>query len=266
MIKKKIIFHIGFRKTGTSSIQNYLAINKELLLPNISVHPRSQVTSSWRSSIFRLMRSKSVASYDEVEQEIIKASARLENNFHTKVMIISDENLIAGLAFKSTGETILDWTENIVPLIEKHFKQFSLEFVVYTRDMPKWLLSCYNQAVKNNLETRSYEDWMKCCPDGFAWQPQLGKINAQTTSPFHIIDMADEVNSDLPFGHSLLRLAGLEDEEIAALEVPARVNESVHSNALALMRLINRICISDKYKKRIKRAIEDNQELFEMSR
>ncbi len=138
----KIYMHIGTGKTGSSAIQAFLSLNYKLLKkngilfpspPNIEKQQPFQTTSGNGTEILKLMQLNLI---DELEEKI-KQYSKMKLD-----VLISSENII-----------------NLIPIcfddIIRLAKKYNIIFIVYVRRPDEFLLSEYNQKVKNHGESEN---------------------------------------------------------------------------------------------------------------
>lgn len=238
MAPRHIVFHLGFRKTGTTTIQAMLADLPDDLVHGRFIAPRSRLTSPWRKAIFAHTRGNRRKGLGPIEAAAIDLRDALAARLEPQV-IISDENLVGSSVTVRDGSTIFDWTADILPIIARVFDGWRIDIVLYTRDLEKWLASCYNQEVKRRGQTRRYADWRARIPASVNWEDGLAKVRGATDLPLHVFSMEEEVRGPTILGAGLLRVAGVSDADIARIPEPARRNESLSPRRLELTRRLN---------------------------
>jgi hypothetical protein len=237
----RILVHPGFRKAGSSSIQQLLRKNQELLAPFVRVYARDGLTEIWRRVAMRYSRGLGDDASHGLES--IRACCReLRAGLQTAgvPVIISDENLIGNRVFNRKRETIIDWAVRILPILEEGFPEVPVEFFFYTRNEPDWLRSAYNQEVRQQFQTRTFRQWRARVPKDFGWARAQERITAALKSRVTFVRLEDETRNDLP-GAAILRAAGVPEDVIRRLENPGAQNVSLSPDLLRFLRLVNRM-------------------------
>ena len=169
-MKRKIILHIGAGKTGTSSIQKYLAskkgelLNNKILIPSDNLSIEGKVTGQhvW---YFNSLRDYTVEKAKwKLESDILNLIQNIESEFET--IILSAENL----------SDRFHWKDLFVDLN----KQFEIELIFYIRRQDEYLNSAWQQwYVKHDNDFWAWmtrvvghlgnwklivEEWMKVIP------------------------------------------------------------------------------------------------------
>ena len=149
----KLILHIGAHKTGTTALQNFLALNYRKLLEYGVLYPkfgademvphhiilRPLVTPKPDDYIWSITGAEHIKSEDDIK---VALSRELEETgAHT--VIVSTESLFA-------NQQIFDnaVATNKAGYARQLFSEYNVEVVVYLRNQADWLESCYVEAVK----------------------------------------------------------------------------------------------------------------------
>lgn len=235
---KQIIWHIGFRKTGTTSVQYLLAHLPADKVPGLFISSRDRLTRPWRELIIRATRTKTRPDLNKVRAEIAKVAASLRD-VPQDTILISDENLFAFALFDRSGGHFFDRAADILPLIEQAFSDFDNIFVAYTRPWESWLKSSYSQEVKRGRTSRSFEAWRKQVPASCNWTDGLGTIRAAIRSPLVLLTHDEDTVAGFPLGTRLLELAGVPRPVVAEIGPVPRLNESLSADMLRLFRFFN---------------------------
>jgi len=141
-MKKKLILHIGLDKTGTSTIQNVLHVNRDYLLNNYKIlYP---LTGQWHDhSHHRIPFSMIKNNLHSNEDDLSTLLDSLLNEIATSTcerVVISSEIFRSCINLESFDL----FYSSLVELFE------SVDIVIYLRNQVNWLLSLYNQFVKDN--------------------------------------------------------------------------------------------------------------------
>lgn len=235
---KKIIWHLGFRKTGTTSVQYLLGHLPLAEYPNLLVSSRDHVTKNWRAMIVGATRAKKRPNLAKLRTEMSNV-ATLMRGVAAQTILISDENLFAFSLYAQDGSHFFDWAADILPLIETEFADFENVFVAYTRPLDSWLKSSYSQDVKRGRTWRSYDNWRKQVPKGCNWTDGLAAIRAVIRAPLVLLTQETALEGGRPLGAQLLELAGVSPAAIAAIGPAPHLNQSLSPARMRLLRLLN---------------------------
>lgn len=247
---KHFVVHVGLRKTATTSIQFVLSAGASILADKAHALPRDTHFETWRTHVYRYMLatpeqagSHKKAMLDGIEAEAKAVLPWLEA-LPEDTVIISDENLFGARVY-AHGETIFDWAEEVLPIVERAWSGHKITFVLYVRDQEKWLRSCHNQEVKNNRAPLTYTEWRQRIPEYFDLQRNARHLAENLNSDMQIVALEDELAEGARVGKALLEIAGISKEDIARLPHPKVLNQSLPPAALDFMIAVNKLPISD---------------------
>lgn len=157
----KIVLHIGFHKTGTSTVQNLLRTNRALLKPHLAMRLKPQMTdllhatrgySTWRDKI---SLAKVARRFDLLLQDLPGMPRR--------TLVLSAEELSGHMpgrgaladysAAPELARIYVEWAQRYFP---------DCEVVIYasTRDPENWLRSAYGEHVKSSSMTLDFTDFV----------------------------------------------------------------------------------------------------------
>ena len=134
IIKKKLILHCGTYKTGSSSLQNFLFANREILQKNSILYPLTGVRNDSilgrRHFIYRFIQNTQLL--EELLTEVNESGA--------KYIIISHEAL--------SRPKHKDFVEMLVALF--HANNFQLEGYLFVRNYYEYVIKYYREFVRRN--------------------------------------------------------------------------------------------------------------------
>lgn len=152
--KKKIIIHIGFGKTGTTSIQDMLKKGINLLMNNSILYPR---TGFFVNGHHHLANMNSISKVDvEIYQKLVDEI----NNSSCNTTIISSEQFIFV-------------KPEYVSFIAKQLNQFNIEIIFYIRRQDKLIESSYLQFLKIGNKTNSFKKFFQIHKDSFNFMQRI---------------------------------------------------------------------------------------------
>lgn len=262
MAEGRIIWHVGPQKTGTTSFQQLLRLNKDVLRPYLT----SVVHSHGTKRATRAAISVQHQPTDDTRSALADQVAALIDAWQSSptpspVLIVSDEQFL-GMRLFDDGPDIFSASHMMLPLLAECSAMFSPSFVLYQRDMQKWLTSAYQQSVKQAVETRTISEWMEAVPFSSDWEQIKPAIITSTNAPVRFYNFDEEAKSNDPLGASILRDADVPNDVIADLERPGRLNESLPSGAIAFMREMNAVPMNPRIRGAIRKNVVQNAECF----
>ncbi|HEU0220773.1 MAG TPA: hypothetical protein VFR34_00990 [Paracoccaceae bacterium] len=229
---KLAILHAGQPKTGSSSLQNYLAANDTALRAQGILYPRTDRENgvTQHGAIMRALAGKSRL---RMASDLpVKLAEEIERTPH-EVLLLSAEFLASPLFFRPHPPV---W----------HFflrRGYAIETVSYVRDQPDFLNSAYVQLVKTGREGRGFDAFLaarlaetdkgpKHNTDLIAYlAPRARRWGRHSFLPYSGEVRARGVEAD--FMAALRRVLdqhglapGLTEAVWSGFTIPARVNES----------------------------------------
>ncbi len=135
-MNKTLYIHVGLHKTGTTAIQNFLAINREILKTNGVLYPGKSenhydISEELRSDCKAFLNKKTET--NKIFNEIFQEQDNYDN------FIISSEGFLE----------FIDFT---IPALNETIKYFNLnmsvKIIIYLRSQLSWIESIYQQRIK----------------------------------------------------------------------------------------------------------------------
>lgn len=150
---KELILHIGAHKTGSTSLQDYLAMNRSLLLDSGVLYPEFARPDTYHHVLMRPLVEKKDndfiwdigqdCSYETTEDFSTYFKSVLSDDEIKKVVISSEFFLVNKPIFSNVVTS-----ENLAKYAKEIFEGFFIRPVVYLRNPIDWIESCYVEAVK----------------------------------------------------------------------------------------------------------------------
>ena len=242
--KKNLILHIGTIKTGTTSIQHFLNINRRLLSSNGFYYPNSIGSHNHQKLAFACMDDHKTNQYLEIHKltERHKRDSWKEEilqNFDTELgslgknigsVIISSEHFI----FHLTNE---DELKELYNLLKKRFSQ--IKVIVYLRRQDMLMISHYSTICKAGKVKTEILSHRKKVPSTFnynnllrKWSSVFGKLNIQV----EIYDPETFVDNNVIY--NFIQQCGLPDD--LKYKFPVRANESLSATTQDVIQLFNK--------------------------
>lgn len=135
---QKLYLHIGYSKTGTTTLQNFFFKIHE----DINYLGRPYINRNLEKTIFKL-KSLNKRQFHLKKDEISKElnSLNLKNN---KTNLISEENLTGIFGFYS--HNLYELTERYLSILRK---KYDLKIIIILRNQPDWIISRYSNFQDN---------------------------------------------------------------------------------------------------------------------
>lgn len=233
-----VIFHLGFQKTGTTTIQRFLQTNEYVLSEECIVIPKERPTRAIREPFLKL--------FEKGDQSAIPRISDVANLYVDKVMtsncqcgIISDENIIGRNLYNPHGH-IFDFACRAIQLIETSTrrKSIDLRFVFYTREFSSWLKSAYQQSVRTRRYQVTFDDWRRALPFDCNWHTNLCAIQQCTNAKVVFTPMEEDLRAAF-LGARLLQEASVSSELLKRCKFPHQANEALPYGAIEFLRKLN---------------------------
>lgn len=235
----KLILHIGTEKTGTTSIQKYLSVNRELFLQNGYYVPLNMGHDNHRKIPSYCMRKQRFDNFhkdngiftiedkllfkDEINNDVRNEFSNLPNHIHT--VIISSEHLHSRLKYQ-------DEVNSVKELLSPYFDEFQI--IVYLRKQIDMATSLYSTAIKGGSTETNVNQFINnmCRVNNHycnfytflsMWENTFGNESMMVC----LFDRKSFYDKDLlkDFTHRIS--ANLLDTIQNNLELPEKVNESL---------------------------------------
>lgn len=256
----RFVWHFGFQKTGTTFLQAILWRNRNLLAQDAAIFNCRDGDWAFRNAANAFCETPGA----DTERAVIDAAKRLRDTaVSTGRMsaLVTDENVLGYRLYDDAGD-VFSRSERLIPLIERAMDGCQPEFVFYTRDMPCWLASAYNQEVKQMRAAETFDAWLKKIPFEQDWDLQLQRLRKVSSGAVVFRDMTQDQQERRLLGAYILDRAGIDPDSHAALKMPRGRNQSLSPAALEFMRQINATRIPDRQLVHVRRTVLANPQLF----
>lgn len=243
----KVIFHPGFHKTGTSTLQAALRANKSRLVPEVDV-----ILSEDMPGLTTAAKSYSVSRKPVDLALVIYEAAQVAGriNPQTNTTIITSESLCGYIPGRN-GVQDYSAAPQLLTTISAAFQEVhpnaDQTFLFSTRAARPWLQSCYAQHLRASRMRLSASAYVK----NYASSAQLGGILAtvKSTLPSCKVESAQIEDNDktrLGMLDSLLDLTNLPATKRASLSAPDWINKAPTPAQMDAFLEINQSDLSDK--------------------
>lgn len=177
---KRVIFHLGYHKTGSTSIQFWLRDNLPALSQHIALY------SVIGDSANALKVPANLLSMGVIGPKVFSARARewadMCRDLPQETVIITDESLPGlplGVRQQGYHETrIYPAAAQVAGLLAEAFREFDPIFVVFEREKQAWLRSIHNEMVKQDRVEEDFDEYLDLYKPDVRWD-QLREAMAQ---------------------------------------------------------------------------------------
>lgn len=260
---RRLIVHLGVQKTGSTGLQRHLHLNGDELADRLILltpEKGSPMRPLGRAAVaYSLKPAEDTAR--ALEDALREVLATLPDD--DLPVLLSHENL-AGAMPGNGGETALyPALPQIARIVRDTAADFTVDFVIYTRDMANWKPSVWAQAVRTDGYTRTLPDFLdetKALP---AWDDLIARIES-VIGPANITSfrLEDEPKDGHP-GRLLLRHAGLPDADIDALSpLDETANPRFNSGSTEFLRRLNQAALNPHARGKVVDLVARAQHLF----
>jgi len=226
---RTVFIHIGIHKTGSTSIQNSLEDNADLL--------RTYGYNYYHDGLFSLVgtriEQKLARDPDIIEREKIKCYELIENT-ESNNLIISSEHL-SGFFIDGYSEA-----SHLAQVLHFIFGNYRVKIVVYLRRQDQFIESCYLHTIKNHYCGWTFADFCDVVDiHGFNWYKHLTQYakyfgkDSIIVRPYETIQLQNG-NAVQDF----YQVLGIPSDAIQAI-TPRWANLSYSRSALELARICN---------------------------
>lgn len=234
----KVFLHVGYHKTGSSSIQSFLNINRQALIDKNVLYPQSFIHIYAHYGLSKLLMGHPSTEQVAGSEDIVKELIAEINNSNCDKVVFSSEYLI--LANKGQIEEVKGFFQNVL-------KASEVKVVIYLRRHDEWFESQFNQAAKTDdsppwdIDIRDYilhilgNPAIRYLPVIEKWGNIFGNENIIVrpfeTEQFHGNDLITD----------FLHLLGVENYGFKLKSNDVVENKSVSSGALYLLAQLRRM-------------------------
>ena len=256
---RRILFHLGLPKTGTTSIQATLAANAARLADRMTIAAYDARTIPLRKPGQAYAQQGDDAALPDFRAALAGLRATIEAA-PALVAIVSDENIHSRRVYTPRGHCF-QWMGRALPVIAEAFDGHDLRFVFYTRAADPWLRSAWAQEVKRGRCRDDFAAWRRALPFAPDWRAQFDALAAVAGAPVTTLEMEPEA-AEGRLGAGLLRRAGLSEAELDALDWSPPRNAALPGGALEFMRRVNASDLPYRMVLRVSDLVEASRDMF----
>ena len=260
---RRIVFHLGLPKTGSTTIQETLRINSDRLAEaGIVVSARDGLTRSLRKAALARARQDTWLArlWYRVALRLFAWRVRTRR-FQT--FLVSDENILgteSATLFSQDGQA--DFGAVALRMERALGAGFTCHYVIYLRARESWRASAYNQTLKKTKHDKTFSEW--CADNTELSGPDriVARLQAALGDRLTVVAMESELSAEAPLGSAVLTAAGLDESGIAALARPLASNVSLPDAALEFIHVLGKNGVHGRTHRKIARIVNENRHLF----
>jgi hypothetical protein len=161
-VKKKLILHIGCEKTGSTSIQNTLALNRDHLFNTYGIYyPKSLGEKNHtKLAIYCCNSDKNLSRFLKSGQSIEEFRAELLDAFNVEIEAIPAQTVIISCEWLHPRMREVDEFERLKSLFSDLFDEVTI--LVYLRRQDKLVTSLYSTSLRaGNHHRFSFKKYLK---------------------------------------------------------------------------------------------------------
>lgn len=254
---RRVIFHAGFHKTGTTSLQQTLRANRAALRPDVRLVLRPGMTALCESAR-AFSRSREDYDLGLVKYEAAMLVERLEDESATTIVISSED--LSGHMPGRHGLHGYGAAPHLMRALSVAFKAAApddeLTFFFTTRAADPWLRSCYAQHLRSARMVWDEADYVKRLKTSAEHDKIVDLVRREV--PEHTVETAkleDYAKRPLGMAEAVLDHLGLSAERRARLGAAAPRNAALPTEILAELLALNRSDLDDAALRKAKRAV-----------
>ena len=258
----RLYVHLGLAKTGTTSLQHFLARNAAALKAHVVVH--TPAAGSPTQKMGRAAMEFSLDPSPERQAGLVAAIAAVRAGLVAtgQDCLISHENLPGAVPGNGATRTLYPMILRILDLLDQGLAPMVPHYVMYLRDMQDWKRSVYGQVVISDRYAQTHDRYQADMADCGTWGELEARIRGHVgANRLSLFWLEDEPDPRFP-GQQLLRLAGLAQTDIAALKPISKRNTRMAPAALEFVRQMNQLDLNAPVQLKLVDLVSKHQALF----
>ncbi|MCG3267607.1 hypothetical protein [Yoonia sp. I 8.24] len=262
----KIIWHLGFHKTGTTSIQAILAENLDVIAENTAMvipagnldHPGVRNSKPLADAMRNYASEPSLSNLKTLELVIDEVVSWGDKQGYGQ-LVFSDEMALGTNIFDASGD-VFQHAQRLLRALDDMKICANQVAVIYTRECAPWLQSAYAQSLKCGRNCLSFNDWCALFPQMSELPDLLADVQNSASFCVRIIRMEEEIFESEFLGNSLLQEMGVEPRKIVAVGAK---NTRMPAAALEFLLRLNRSDVVGARYFKTRSVVLRNPELFD---
>lgn len=245
MTIKKIHFHLGPHKTGSSAIQRALRENEEILSADFGL---TTIRTPLLGRAAQLLIADRVREAVQTLTKISELCAQAEGD-----CILSCEDLCGAIPGTRGNRGLYPLLGPNLDVLERTFSGYDCYYYFFLRDPDDWAFSAYVQNLKHRQRFSRFEDFAAFLHKDGLWDAVIAKPLQTFGHRFVTIDYPSDTKQSAT-RCLLAAIPGQEDKNVNVIR-EAAVNLAPGQNDVALMERINRSGASPEAKRQAKLSL-----------
>lgn len=260
---RRVIFHLGLPKTGSTTIQEMMRLNAATLAAEgVTVSPRDALSQGLRKAAVAFTRSGGALAHARHRLALWRFGRRARA-LGAPCLLVSDENILgteSARLFADRGA--LDFGALALEIERAIGPGVDCRHVVYLRGRESWRASAYNQTVKKAKHIEDYPAWCARNADLSGPDRIVEQLRAALGERLRVVEMEAELASGAPLGAAVLAECDVAPDTLAALQLPRQRNVSLPPAALEFIRVLGQRGIRGRTHRKVATVVKENAHLF----
>lgn len=233
---RRVILHLGFHKTGSSSVQELLRRNRARLAPHVAcaiqkdpaLRPLEAACKAYDRAPHRLNRLRLRRAWRRLAARLAALPA--------EAAIVSSEDLMGRIPSDRDGEAVYARSAAIIGALQEATPELRLDVAFYSRDGVKWRDSLYRHLVRTRslaLTAGDFAALEKFRDPDAALRQAAERVGARVAGETALLSFEDDLGARLGPGTALLALAGVGPEVMEGLEPVDQQNVGIDAGRVA---------------------------------
>ncbi|MCV2882645.1 hypothetical protein [Actibacterium sp. XHP0104] len=225
----RLVIHCGLHKAGSTSIQHLLRANKKNLPGNVLYVSRGLPPFTVMLQACRDFDPKQQQAFQARIQKSLSVALEMVGHQPGDTLILSSEDFMGTMPATRQARPLYYQAPSVLRAIETSARAlgYEVEFVICLRERDSWLRSWHKHQLLWRPKPIAWDEliqreWVQ----DYDPAALVGKIREKVTAPLHVIRFEDEVKTRLGPGTGVLRVAGLNADQLAALRPVAAMQRT----------------------------------------
>ncbi len=243
---RRVVVHGGFHKTGSTSLQQFVAANRDALAAHVCPVMRAADPPGITQAVPMLRRAVGAAVNEGKTDAATNAMARIIDAFMASgrpTLLISDENLFGGHLGHAGNRRLYPNLGVILALLDTLLTGFDVRFLFYTREREAWLWSIYAQCIKGVHTAEPFDAFVAEHETDLTWDGLIRERVAPAQRE-RLSTVACETELAAPVPRTLLDHLGVPTAVRAHLRPLKRHNQAMSQEMIEHHRLFNAAVIA----------------------
>ena len=218
-MRKKLVFHMGYHKTGSSSVQDWLLEHREILSEHLHCYNLADGSSNpLKLAVHRFVMGQ------EGKEAIHKECQHMREEIKAlpqRLICYSDEGILGpplGFRLGDFLETaVYPKASEVMEILAEELEEFAPTFFAMERQPESWLRSMHNQMAKQGCFSGDERAFTSAYAEKVDWQVLRGALKAGLAErgSLEFSSFEDEFRQPLVSGMRLFQLLEIPSEILA---------------------------------------------------